>query len=251
MVESGKTIVSVVSLNDSNYGMWKIQCRMALMKEGLWGIVSGTEVAPAQSEADKFTKFVTRRDKALAIIVLFIDPSLLYLLGDPEDPKVVWKKLADQFQKKTWANKLALRRRLNNLKLRGDSVQKHVKESTEIFNDSSVISAAMDEEYKVVTLLARLPDSFDMLVTALEANATIPRMETVTERLLHEERKLNERETSVTSSEKVLLGKKAKSKGPRCFSCNKFGHTVVIHYPFLTLVLLAICATTKTCWMTL
>ena len=194
---------------------------MALMKEGLWGILSGTEVAPAQGEADKFTKFVTRGDKALAIIVLSIDPSLLYLLGDPEDPKVVWKKLADQFQKKTWANKLALRRRLNNLRLReGDSVQ----EMTEIFNDLSVIGAAMDEEDKVVTLLASLPDSFDMLLTALEANATVPSMETVTERMLHEERKLNERETSVTSSEKVLLGKKAKTKGPRCFSCNKFGH---------------------------
>ena len=132
-----------------------------------------------------------------------IDPSLLYLLGDPEDPKVVWKKLADEFQKKTWANKLALRRRLNNPRLReGDSVQKHVKEMTEIFNDLSVIGAAMDEEDKVVTLLASLPDSSDMLVTALEANATVPTMETVTERLLHEERKLNEREISVTSSEK-------------------------------------------------
>ena len=206
MAESGKTTVSVVTLNDSNYGTWKIQCWRALMKEGLWGIVNGTDVAPAQSEADKFTKFVTRRDNALAIIVLSIDPSLLYLLGDPEDPKVVWKKQADQFQKKTWANKLALRCRLNNLRLReGDSVQKHVKEMTEIFNDLSVIGAAMDEEDKVVTLLLSLPESFDMLVTALEANATVQSMETVTERLLHEERKLNERETSVTLSEKVLL----------------------------------------------
>ena len=213
MAESGKTTVSVVPLNDSNYGTWKIQCRMAMMKDGLWGIVSGTEGAPVQSEADKFTKFVTRRDKALAIIVLSIDPSLLYLLGDPEDPKVVWKKLADEFQKKTWANKLALRRRLKNLRLReGDSVQKHVKEMTEIFNDLSVIGAAMDKEGKVVTLLASLPDSFDMLVTALEANATVPTMETVTERLLHEERKLNEREISVTSSEKKLLGKKRKAR---------------------------------------
>ena len=141
------------------------------MKEGLWGIMNGTEVAPAQSEADKFTKFATWRDKALAIIVLSIDPSLLYFLGDPEDPNVVWKKLADQFQKKIWADRLALRCRLNSLRLReGDSVQKHVKEMTEIFDELSVIGAAMDEEEKVVTLLASLPDSFDMLVTALEAN---------------------------------------------------------------------------------
>ena len=91
MVESGKTTVSVVPLNDSNYGTWKIQCRMALMKEGLWGIVNGTEVAPAQSEASKFTKFVTRRDKALVIIVLSIDPSLLYLLGDLRTLKLYGK----------------------------------------------------------------------------------------------------------------------------------------------------------------
>ena len=49
---------------------------------------------------------MTRTDKALAQIVLFIQPSLLYLLGDPEDPVVVWKKLENQYQKKTWANKL-------------------------------------------------------------------------------------------------------------------------------------------------
>ena len=66
---------------------------MALVKDGLWSIVSGTETAPAATEAEKFAKFVSRRDKALAIIVLSVDPSLLYLLGDPEDPVAVWKKL--------------------------------------------------------------------------------------------------------------------------------------------------------------
>jgi len=97
---------------------------MALMKDGLWGIVSGTEATPAETDADKYRKFVTRRDKALAIIVLSVDPSLLYMLGEPEDPGTVWQKLADQFQKKTWSNKLALRRRLNNLRLQeGESVQ--------------------------------------------------------------------------------------------------------------------------------
>ncbi len=42
--------------------------------------------------------------------MLSVDPSLLYLLGDPEDTVAVWKKLFDQFQKKSWANKLSLRR---------------------------------------------------------------------------------------------------------------------------------------------
>ena len=86
-----------------------------------------------------------------------------------------------------------------------------MKATTELFNELSVIGAAMEEEDKVVTLLASLPDSFNMLVTASEANAEVPSMEVVTERLLHEERKLNERETA--SSEKEMLGKKKEEKG--------------------------------------
>jgi len=36
---------------------------------------------------------------ALATL-LSIEPSLLYLIGEPEDPTVVWEKLMNQFQKK-------------------------------------------------------------------------------------------------------------------------------------------------------
>ena len=104
------------------------------------------------------------------------------LLGpDPEDPAAVWKKLADQFQKKTWANKLRLRRKLHNLKLKdGQSVQKHVKALTEIFDELSIIGDPLDEENQVVHLLASLPESYDMLVTALEASPDVPKLAVVT-----------------------------------------------------------------------
>lgn len=221
-----RNTVTVVPLDGSNYGTWKIQCRMALMKENVWSIVSGAEVAPDGAEADKLAKFVVRRNKALAIIVLSVNTSLLYLLGDPEDPVVVWKKLSEQFQKKTWANKLCLRRKLNNLQLReGDSVKSHVKSITEIFNELAVIGAPMEEEDKVVTLLASLPDKFDMLVTALEANSEVPSMEVVTERLFHEENKLKERETIKKPPEKVMVTKNYHSKDPlKCHHCGKPGH---------------------------
>ncbi|KAK3735648.1 hypothetical protein QZH41_001075 [Actinostola sp. cb2023] len=197
---------------------------MALIKENLWSIVSGTEVAPAETEVEKFTKFVVRRNRALATIVLSVNTSLLYLLGDPEDPVVVWKKLSEQFQKKTWANKLSLRRRLNKLRLQeGDSVKGHIKSITEIFNELAVIGAPMEEEDKVVTLLASLPDKFDMLVTALEANSEVPNMEVVTERLFHEENKLKERETVEKPYEKVMLETKSKDR-PKCHHCGKPGH---------------------------
>ena len=86
----------------------------------------------------------------MATIVLAVDPSLLYLLGDPEDPVAVWRKLQNQFQKKTWANKLALRRRLHTLVLKnGESVQDHVKTMTELFNELAIVGGAIEDEDQV------------------------------------------------------------------------------------------------------
>jgi hypothetical protein len=41
--------VAVIPLNSMNYSTWKIQCKMALIKDGLWGIVSGSDMtAPVE-----------------------------------------------------------------------------------------------------------------------------------------------------------------------------------------------------------
>ena len=82
----------IVSLNGLNYATWKVQCQMALICDGLWGIVNETEQAPEpDAPADRHVKFASRRNRALATIVLAVEPSLLYLLSNPEDPIVVWK----------------------------------------------------------------------------------------------------------------------------------------------------------------
>ena len=143
---------------------------MALMQDGLWGIVNETEIAPGEGgDADQRAKFLCKRDRALATIVLAVEASLLYLIGDPENPVEVWKKLQDQFQKMTWANRLALRRRLHSLRLKdGESVQEHIKVMTELFSELAIVGDKIQDEYRVVYLLASLPDSFDTLVTALK-----------------------------------------------------------------------------------
>ena len=119
-----------VPLNGKNFPTWKIQCQMALMKEKLWNIVDGTctEAAPALDNG-RYANFLPRRDRTLAIIVLSVQPaSLLYLVGDPEVSATVWGKLTNQFQKRTWANKLEMRRILFSLRLKNVvSLQEHIK----------------------------------------------------------------------------------------------------------------------------
>jgi len=74
---------------------------MVLIKDGLWGIVNGTETAPLEGKEAQ-AKFAVRRDKALATIVLAMEPSLLYLIGnDPTNLVTVWRVLLEQFQCKT------------------------------------------------------------------------------------------------------------------------------------------------------
>ena len=148
---------NVVALNGSNFPTWKIQVRMILMKHGVWRIVNGTEVAPNENNLVALNKFNDRKDKALSTIVLAVEPSLLYLLGDPQDPVVVWNKLCNQFQKKTWSNKMLLRRKLLSLKPKeNESIQTYMKEMVETFDALSVIGEAVEEEEQVVHILACL-----------------------------------------------------------------------------------------------
>ncbi len=48
---------------------------------------------------------------------------------------------------------------------------------TEIFDGLAVIDDPITEEDRVVHLLASLLESYDILVTALEANVEVPKME--------------------------------------------------------------------------
>ena len=223
---------AVVPLTGTNFATWKIQCRMLLMKMGVWRIVDGTEDAPDEYDVVAYRKYVERRDKALASIVLAVHPSLLYLLGDPQDPEEVWEKLCNQFQKKTWANKLVLKKKLWGLKLKDkEPVQDHIKAMTEIFEELAIIGYPVEEEDRVVQLLASLPESFSMIVTALEACAEVPKLEVVTERLFHEERKLQEKsalesQNNVVSNphDALFVGSGRGKAGPVCFFCGKHGH---------------------------
>lgn len=208
-----------VPLNGTNYPTWKIQCRMALMKESLWRIVTEEETEPIGDDGAR-AKFATRRNKALATVVLSVDTSLLYLIGDPVDPVVVCQ-LADQFEKKTWATRLDLRRKLHSLLLKdGGSAQGHINAMTEIFDSLSVAGETISEEVRVVYLLASLPQSYNVLVTALEANEDVPKLAVVTERILHQERK--DKSKAPSSTESAMTSCKSFKKVPKkCDYCGR------------------------------
>ena len=156
-----------------------------------------------------------------------IDPKLLYLIGDPEDPKLVFDTLSNIFIKKTWANKLSLRKRLHALRLSPDgNIHDLLKNFTEIFNDLAILGDVVEEEAKVIHLLASIPESYNTLVTALESQESVPSWTVVAEKLPHEEQK-----HTVSKLEKnALFNKDSNSikKKIICFFCGK-PHTQCTH----------------------
>ena len=163
---------------------------MSLIKDELWGIVDGSEAAPPENGSAYCSKKLCLSNYRS----VHRSVSSLFTWWSYTDPTAVWEKLSTQFQKKTWANKLALHWWLHSPQLKeGQSVQEHVKALTEIFNELFVIGDNIDDEDRVVYLLVSLPESYEMLVTALEANTEVPNMEIVIDRLLHEEQKLKEK----------------------------------------------------------
>ena len=62
-------------------------------------------------------------------------------------------------------------------------MQDHIR-NDEVFDELVVVGDPLKEEDQVVYILASLPEYFNMFVTALEANADIPKMDVVRECLL-------------------------------------------------------------------
>ena len=54
---------TIVPLNEKNYPTWKVQCRMALVKEGQWGIVDRSDKNPGGSQAENKRKYFPRRER--------------------------------------------------------------------------------------------------------------------------------------------------------------------------------------------
>ena len=86
-----------------------------------------------------------------------------------------------------------------------------MKSMTELCDELSAIDEPVSEEDRVVFLLASLPESYNVLVTALESSAEVPRLEVVNELLRHHETKLQ------TGSSEGALTTHVK----RCHYCKK------------------------------
>jgi len=99
-----------------------------------------------------------------------LDLVLLNVSGEATT-KALWDKLGTLYQSKTLVNKPFLRKKLYNLRMKdGDSVIEHLNAFNTMVRQLLSVDIKNSYEYKCISLLSSLPDSWDSLVIAIGNN---------------------------------------------------------------------------------
>eukprot|EP00253_Pinus_taeda_P017108 PITA_17108 len=102
--------------------------------------------------------------------------------------KALWDKLGTLYQSKSLVNKLFLRKKLYNLRMKdGDSVTEHLNAFNTVVSQLLSVDIKISDEDKCISLLCSLPDPWDSLVIAIGSNATALQFDEIVSALLTEE----------------------------------------------------------------
>jgi hypothetical protein len=132
--------MEIEKFNGKSFELWKLKMEDLLVERDQW-ITVDPGTAPTGTSADDWKK--TDR-KAKSTIRLCLSDSVLLNVLEEATAKYLWEKLGKLYQSKSLVNKLFLRKKLYNLRMRdGDSVAEHLN----AFN--TVVSQLVSVDIKI------------------------------------------------------------------------------------------------------
>jgi hypothetical protein len=100
----------------------------------------------------------------------------------------LWDKLKKLYQSKSLVNKLFLRKKLYNLRMRdGDSVVENLNTSNTMVSQLVSVEIKILDEDNCISLLCYLPYSWDILVVSIGSNTISLKFDEVVSSLLSED----------------------------------------------------------------
>jgi hypothetical protein len=113
--------------------------------------------------------------------------------------KDLWESLGNLYQSKSLVNKIFLRKKLYNLRMRdGASVAENLKSFNNVVNQLVYVEIKISDEDTCINLLCSLLDSWDSMVVAIGSNTTTLKFDEVVSSLLSEEMRWNNMEGQST-----------------------------------------------------
>jgi hypothetical protein len=176
--------IKIEKLNGKNFELWKLNIHDLLVDKEQWIVVdpgthptstlststqaTGTQptsTPPAGMSKEDWEKLDRRERNTIRLCLA--DLVLLNVSGE-STANELWDKLGNLYQSKSLVNKLFLQKKLYHLRMEdGDSVTEHLNAFNTLVSQIVSVNITIAEEYKCITLLCSLPNSWDNLVVEL------------------------------------------------------------------------------------
>ena len=234
-----------------NFQLWKWRMEIILRDKGLLNITNGGEAYPVDKKRDinsltneekiAIETFLIKDNRAYSLICLSLGDLPARQIKSAKSSNEVWKKLNTLYETKNTTNRLILKKRLTNMRMKdNETMTEYLDKFRTATEELEAIGSPMEEEDLIATLLNSLPSSYDNLIVSLESRADQIDLDFIHARLLQEELRRDKRgeedetlfisktetkkeEANLTKGGKKLLSKEELSK-VTCYYCNKKGH---------------------------
>lgn len=147
----------MISLNGSNYNVWKRKMEDLLYVKGFHVPVFSTE--KPERKSDEEWNLLHRQ--VCEYIRQWVDDNELNHVSKVSNARTLWTALEELYAKKTGNNKLFLIKQMMSLKYDdGSSMADHLNAFQGIMNQLATMSISFDDEIQALWLLATLQNSW-------------------------------------------------------------------------------------------
>eukprot|EP00253_Pinus_taeda_P004235 PITA_04235 len=155
MASSGK--IEIQKFNGQSFELWKLKMEDLLVDKDQWIAVDpGTK--PMRVSDEEWKKLDRKAKSTIRLCVSY--SVLLNVLGEAT-AKALWDKLGTLYQSKSLANKLFLRKKLYNLRMKdGDSVTEHLNPFNTMFDE--IVSSLLTEEMRLKNMESQNGDALSV-----------------------------------------------------------------------------------------
>jgi len=247
-MSSSESAGKIRLLSNNNYPEWAGEMKAWLMKNGLWRIVSGKELAPeGKGMEEKYDKWELKVYKAAGEIFLLVESDQrVHFRGQEEDPVKMWSLLEEAHMSKkpgsrfnAYDDLFSIRKAedesLSSLGVRIEKAMQGIKN----LRPSSYTIDTLDEELQCMALIRALPEEYKYLSTSLLLLEKLDK--TIILQAFRGEEQNRHRQSEAVNSAKVQKDKGRKSRGQKdrsegskpqvertgesyCDFCEKSGH---------------------------
>jgi len=143
----------VEKFSASGFPTWQTKLQLLLMREGMWGTVSGDDEDPGSSNGEKYKQWRQRNDRAIALIGLSLADSLVHHIDFKSTAKQMWEKLESIFGNKITNSKVFLKLKFYDLKMSDhEELSDHLAKFWSLVQQLTSLKCEPDDEDKMAVL---------------------------------------------------------------------------------------------------